>query len=166
VRSWCAATDEHLWAESYDRELGDVLALHADLARAIAREVRAVLTPEEERRFEKQYRVDPAAHEALLRGRYFFGKLTPADVDRAIGWFERAINRDPSFAEAYAGLGHVCVFRGVPFSTNLSVSEQRQFLARAKTAAERAVELDEALAEAHAALGMAVLFNDWDLAWS
>jgi TolB-like protein len=157
-----AATDEHLWAECYDRDLGDVLALHADLARAIAREVRAVVTPDEESRFERQYRVDPVAHEALLRGRYFFGKLTPADLDRAIGWFERAISCDPSFAPAYAGLGHVCVFRGVPLSTNLNVSEQRQFLTRAKTAAERAVELDETLAEAHAALGMAILFNDWD----
>jgi TolB-like protein/tetratricopeptide (TPR) repeat protein len=157
-----AATDEHLWVESYDRDLSDVLSLHADLARAIASEVRAVVTPDEERRLKAQYRVDPKAHEALLRGRYFYAKLTPADADRAIDWFERAIARDASFAAAYAGLAQVCMIRGVPFSTNLSVSEQRQLLTKAKTAAVRALALDEALAEAHAAHGMAILFHDWD----
>lgn len=157
-----ATTDEHLWAESYDRELGDVLSLHADLARAIASEVRAVVTPEEERRLKTQYRVNPAAHEALLRGRYFFAKLTAVDLDRATAWFEQAISGDPSFAEAYAGLADACLLRGVPFSGNTTVTEQRRLVRSAKAAAERALDLDETLGGAHAALGMALLFNDWD----
>jgi TolB-like protein/Tfp pilus assembly protein PilF len=157
-----AATDEHLWAESYDRELGDVLSLHADLARAIAAEIRAVITPEEEQRLTSQRRVDPSAHEALLRGQYFFARLTPAAVDQAIAWCEQAISRDPSFAEAYAALAQVCTFRGVPFGTNCPAAEQRQFVNKAKAAAEQAIRLDESLGEAHGALGLAMLFHDWD----
>jgi TolB-like protein len=162
VQLVCAATDEHLWAESYDRDRGDVLSLHADLARAIAREVRAVVTPDEEERLEKSPRVDPVAHEAELRARYFLAKHTPADVDRAIGWFERAIARDASFAGAQAGLAQSCCYRGAPLSGDLGAGEKRQFLTRAKAAAGRALGLDGTLAEAHAALGLAILFNDWD----
>ena len=158
----CAATDEHLWTQSYDRDLGDVLALHADLARSIARQVQAVLTPDEEERLGKHPRVDPAAHEAHLRARYFFAKFTPADLDRAIGWFEQAIARDASFAEAHAGLAQACVGRGVPLGAGLSVREEKQLLTRGKAAAEWALRLDETLAEAHAALGLALLFNDWN----
>ena len=164
VQLVCAASDEHLWAESYDRHRGDVLSLHADLARAIAREVRAVVTPDEEKRFERSPRVDPVAHEAELRARYFLAKATVADMDRAIHWFEHAITCDRSLAGAQAGLAQSCVYRGVPFSEGLSVSEQRQFLTRAKAAAQQALALDEMLAEAHAAFGLAILFNEWD--WS
>ncbi len=157
-----AATDEHLWAENYDRDRGDVLSLHADLARAIAHEIRAVVTPEEKKRLESSPRVDALAHEAELRARYFLAKATPADIDRAIQWFEKAIARDASLAGAHAGLAQSCVYCGVPFSGGLSITEQRQFLTRAKAAAESALGLDETLAEAHAAFGFALLFNHWD----
>jgi TolB-like protein len=157
-----AATDEHLWAQSYDRDLGDVLSLHADLARSIARQVQAVLTPDEEERLGKHPQVDPAAHEAHLRARYFFAKFTSADLDRAIGWFEQAIARDASFAEAHAGLAQACVGRGVPLGGGLSIREEKQLLTRGKVAAEQALRLDETLAEPHAALGLALLFNDWN----
>ena len=157
-----AATDEHLWAESYDRDRGDVLSLHAGLAKSIARQVQALVTPDEEERLGKHPRVDPAAHEAHLRARYFFAKFTSADLDRAIGWFEQAVARDPSFAEAHAGLAQACVGRGVPLGGDLSIREEKQFLTRGKAAAERALRLEETLAEAHAALGLALLFNDWD----
>lgn len=157
-----AATDEHLWAESYDREQADVLSLHADLARAIACEVRAVVTPDEEERLDKSPRVDPAAHEAELRARYFLAKATAADMDRAIHWFEQAIARDAPLAGAHAGLAQSYFARAGPLSGGLSVAEQRSYLARAKSAAERAISLDETLGEAHAALGLAMLFNDWD----
>jgi TolB-like protein len=157
-----AATDEHLWAEIYDRDLGDVLALHADLAQAIAREVRAILTPLEKARFEKQYRVKPEVLEAYLKGRYFLGKFTPPDMDRAIGWFEQAIAEDSLFAEAHAELANACFLRGIPTGGAYSVNTQRQFLAKGKAAAERAVSLDEKLADGHAAIGIALLFHDWD----
>jgi TolB-like protein/lipopolysaccharide biosynthesis regulator YciM len=157
-----AANDEHLWAEIYDRDLGDVLALHDDLARAIAHEVRAALTPEEEGRFENQYRVKPDALKKYLKGRHFLWRMTPADMDRAIDWFEEAIAEDEAFAEAYSGLAHACLMRGLPVGTGHSVDIQRQFLSRSKAAAERAVNLNERLAEAYAAIGFARLFHDWD----
>jgi TolB-like protein len=159
-----AATDEHLWAEIYDRDLGDVLALHSELAQAIAREIRTVVTPEEAERLERKSRVAPAVLEAHLKGRYFLAKFTPPDIDRAIGWFERAIAGDDLFAEAHAGLAYACLLRGIPLGAREGVRRQRQFLARAKAAAERAVSLDEKLTEAHAAAGIAHLFKDWD--WS
>jgi TolB-like protein len=157
-----AASDEHLWAESYDRDRGDVLSLHAGLARSIARQVQALVTPDEEERLGKHPRVDPAAHEAHLRARYFFAKFTSADLDRAIEWFEQAVARDTSFAEAHAGLAQACVGRGVPLGGSLTIREEKQLLTRGKAAAERALRLDDTLAEAHAALGLALLFNDWD----
>jgi TolB-like protein len=119
-----AATDEHLWAETYDRNLGDVFALHDDLAIAIAREVRVVLTPEEKGRFETQYRIKPDTLRKYLKGRYFLWKMTPADMDRAIDWFDQAIAEDEAFAEAYSGLAHACLMRGLPVGTGHSIDIQ------------------------------------------
>jgi hypothetical protein len=132
------ATDEHLWAEIYDRDLGDVLALHSELAQVIAREIHTVVTPEEAERIEKKYRVAPAVLDAHLKGRYFLGKFTPPDGDRAIGWFEQAIAGDDLFAEAHAGLAGAYLMRGMPTGNNYSVRKQQQFLVMARTAAERA----------------------------
>jgi TolB-like protein len=157
-----AATDEHLWAEIYDRDLGDVLALHSELAQAIAREIRAVVTPEETKRLEKHYRVAPTVLEAYLKGTYFLNKFTPADVDRAIGCFEQAIAGDPLFAEVHSALAWAYGVRGIPAGNNYSVETQRQFLVMAGKAAERALLLDQTLAEAHGAMAMLLLFHDWN----
>jgi adenylate cyclase len=157
-----AASDEHLWAEMYDRDLGDVFALHDDLARAIAHEVRVVLTPEEEDRFENQYRVRPDALKKYLKGRHFLWRMTPADMDRAIDWFEEAIAGDGAFAEAHSGLAHACLMRGLPVGTGHNIDIQRQFLSRSKAAAEKAVNLNDRHAEAYAAIGFVRLFHDWD----
>ena len=157
-----AASDEHLWAEMYDRDLGDVFALHDDLAGAIAHEVRVVLTPEEKDRFDNQYRVKPDALKKYLKGRYFLWRMTPTDMDRAIDWFEEAIAGDGAFAEAYSGLAHACLMRGLPVGTGHNIDIQRQFLSRSKAAAEKAVNLNERLAEAYAAIGFVRLFHDWD----
>jgi tetratricopeptide (TPR) repeat protein len=104
----------------------------------------------------------PVTLESHLRARYFLAKLTPADVERAIGWFERAIASDALFAEAHVGLANACIYRGLPLGADLSVTMQRQFLARGKEAAERALDLDEKLGEAHAAIGLTFLFHDWN----
>ncbi|MBI4877351.1 MAG: winged helix-turn-helix domain-containing protein [Acidobacteria bacterium] len=157
-----AATDEHLWAESYDRDLGDVLQLHADIARSIAREVRAVVTPEERVRLGERRWVDPVAHEADLRARHFFAKLTPPDVERAIALFEQAVDRDPSFAGAHASLAHACFVRAVQLGAGLSVAEQRELLTKSRAAATRALAIDETAALAHIAIGGALLFLDWN----
>jgi TolB-like protein/tetratricopeptide (TPR) repeat protein len=157
-----AATDEHLWAEIYDRDLGDVFALHSELAQGIAREIHAVVTPEEAERLERKNCVTPAVLEAYLKGRYFLGKFTPADGDRAISCFEQAIAGDPLFADAHAALAASYMVRGIPTGNNYSVRTQRQFLVMAKTAAERALSLNPKLAEAHGAMAMVLLFHDWN----
>jgi TolB-like protein len=157
-----AATDEHLWAEIYDRELEDVFALHADLARCIAGEIRALITPEERERLATHRRVNPAAHESELRARYFLAKFTPSDLDRGIAYFEQAIGQDPLFAEAQSGLALACMHRAVPLGAELTVERQRELLGKGKTAAKQALAIDSALPEAHAALGMILLFHDWD----
>ena len=157
-----ARTDQHLWAASYDRDLGDVFALHADLARSIAAEVRAVVTPDEHERLEGHRPVDPVANEAALRARHFLTEYTAEDAERAVAYFEQAVARDASFAEAYAGLAEACIFRAVPLGTRLSARRQRGLLSKAIEAARRALAIDNTLAEAHAVLGLAVLFHDWD----
>jgi TolB-like protein len=157
-----AATDEHLWAEIYDRDLGDVFALHADLARSIAGEIQALITPEERDRLSAHRRVNPAAHESELRGRYFLARFTPSDLDRAIAYFEQAIGQDPLFAEAHSGLALTCMLRAAPLGAELTVAHERELLSKGKAAAKQALAIDSTLAEAHAALGMILLFYDWD----
>lgn len=157
-----AATDEHLWAEIYDRELEDVFALHADLARSIAGEIRALITPQERERLATHHRVNPAAHESELRARYFLAKFTPSDLDRGIAYFEQAIGQDPLFAEAHSGLALACMNRAVPLGAELTVARHRELLATGKAAAKQALAIDSTLAEAHAALGLILLFHDWD----
>ena len=157
-----AATDEHLWAEIYDRELEDVFALHADLARSIAGEIRALITPEERERLATHRRVNPAAHESELRARYFLAKFFPSDLDRSIACFEQAIAQDPLFAEAKSGLALTCMIRAVPLGSDLTIARQRDLLGKGKAAAKQALAIDGTLAEAHAALGAVLLFYDWD----
>ncbi len=157
-----AATDEHLWSECYDRPLEDVFALHSDLARSMAREIRAVVSPEEQDRLERRRRVDPVAHESELRGRYFLARFTPPDLERAIAWFEQAVARDASFAEALSGLAHASFERAGPLGVDLTVSRQRELLSRAKTGAQQALSIDPTLAEAQGVLGVVRLFLDWD----
>jgi TolB-like protein len=99
-----ARTDHHLWAESYERDLQDVLALQTDVARAIAAKVEAKLTPEEEARLDGAHLVNPKAYEAYLKGRHYFEKGTTSDSKIAAGYFEQAAREDPGFAPAYAGL--------------------------------------------------------------
>jgi len=157
-----AETDQHLWADIYDREIQDVFALHAELAMSIADRIHVFITPEERLRLEEHRRVNPAAHDSDLRARYFLAKLSPPDLEQAISHFDQAIANDPSFAHAYAGLAITCFARAVPLGSDLSVSGQRKLMDRAKQAATRALSLDESMPEAHAALGITLLFHDWD----
>jgi len=157
-----AASDEHIWADIYERQLEDVLALHAEIAKSVAREIQAVVTPREREHLDKNRRVDPVAHESELRARYFSAKFTPPDLDRAMAHFEQAIARDPSFAQPRAGLAVAAFGRAVPLGLDLSVADQRALLNRGKDAGNQALAIDDTVAEAYAALGMILLFHDWD----
>jgi adenylate cyclase len=101
-----ASDDQHLWAEEYDSELGDMLVLQRQIAGSIAREVRAKLGPEQQAYFASNAPRDPVLNEAYLRGLFFGEKRTESDLHRAIENFNAAIARDPGFAPAYAGVAN------------------------------------------------------------
>ncbi|MGA3236871.1 MAG: winged helix-turn-helix domain-containing protein, partial [Bryobacteraceae bacterium] len=99
-----AADDKHLWAKSYEGDLGDTLALQEQVARSIASEIRIELTPHEQAMFKSAKRVNPEAYEAYLKGRYFWNKRTTESLRRGIDYFNQAVEKDPNYAPAYAGL--------------------------------------------------------------
>jgi TolB-like protein/Tfp pilus assembly protein PilF len=153
-----AADDKHLWAETYERDSRDVLALQDDVASAIAREVDAHLTPDERARLTSARPVNPEAYEAYLLGRYYFAKDTRDGRAKARQSFQRAIDIDPNFALGYASLSD-CVWEST--DKDLPCTEA---LPKAKELAEKALQLDDSLAEAHAALGGVTLVRDYDWA--
>jgi len=159
-----AATDEHLWAESYDREMRDVLALHGEVARAIARGIQVTLTPGEQQRLERRRQVAPAAQEAYLRGLFASSRFTPDDMERAIGCYEQAVAEEPAFAEAHAMMGHAYLMRALPLGGGLIAARRQDLLAKARAAAELAIQTDETVSTAHATLGGIALMLDRDWA--
>lgn len=152
-----AATDTHLWAEEYERDLRDILALQSDVARAIAREIRAKLTPEEQSRLAQTHPVDPNAYEAYLKGRYHLGRRSGESLQKARDCFQEAIDQDPKYAPGYAGLADALVLLNW-----WGFISPEQGSARAKSAAMKAVELDNTLAAPHACLGFAILHYEYD----
>jgi TolB-like protein/DNA-binding winged helix-turn-helix (wHTH) protein/Flp pilus assembly protein TadD len=152
-----APRDQHLWAEAYERDLKDVLALQAEVAQDIAGQIRLALTSQQQERLASRS-VDPEAHELYLKGRYFWNKRDPQDIAKAAQYFQQAIAKDPNYAAAYAGLADAYVFSG---SSSVPVE---QTMAQAKVAAEKALQLDPNLAEAHASLGLIAPYFGWNWA--
>jgi TolB-like protein/DNA-binding winged helix-turn-helix (wHTH) protein/tetratricopeptide (TPR) repeat protein len=154
-----AHTDRHLWAEDYNRDLRDVVAVQGEVARRIAQEIRTTLTPEERAQLSTQRQVDPEAYEAYLKGRYFWNKRTEAGIKKAIAYFETSIAKDQNSPLAYDGLAdcwHSAGWYGY-------VSPHEAF-PQTKAAAKKALELNPTQGEAHASLAMASMNYDWD--WS
>jgi tetratricopeptide (TPR) repeat protein len=152
-----ARADRHLWAENYDREMQDILALHSEVAREIAREIEVALTPAEESRLAEASPVDPEAYEAYLRGRYHFNRTSEAELEKAVGYFEQALAKDPRYAAAYSGLADSYNRLGM----TLIGRPPGEMRSKAIAAASEALRIDEGLAEAHVSLGWAKFF-DWD----
>ncbi|MDP2997836.1 MAG: winged helix-turn-helix domain-containing protein [Bryobacterales bacterium] len=150
------STDEHLWSESYEREVKDVLLLQSEVALAIAREIQARLSPEEQARFSGRRPVNRDAFDAYLRGRHSWNERTPAAIHAAIGHFRAAIQSDPAYAPAYAGLADCYNQLGTVIVGERPPSETRPM---AVAAARKALEIDNGLAEAHAALAYTDLYN-------
>jgi eukaryotic-like serine/threonine-protein kinase len=142
-----ASPEQNLWAESYDRELSDVLSLQTEAAHDIIEHIRGKVSGGQ--RPAIRHRVDPDVYDLFLRGRYYWNRRTKADFEKAIGYFNDAVRKDPEYALAYVGLAD---------SYNLSGS------AEGKKAAEKAVALDDSLAEAHTSLAYAKQNFDWDFA--
>jgi TolB-like protein/Tfp pilus assembly protein PilF len=151
-----ARSDHHLWADSFDRELSDILALHSDLAQAIVGEIRVAVTPEEESRFAYSGSVNPEVYELYLKGRYLCGKWAPEEMASGIRYLQQALEIDPGYAPGHAELASC--YTDTAFFEYLPPLEVYPM---AKVAALRAVELDDRLAEAHTALGAVYYQMDW-----
>jgi serine/threonine protein kinase/TolB-like protein len=152
-----ATTDRHLWAQTYERDLRDVLNLQSDIAQAIARQVQIKLTPAEQARLTPRQPVHPKALDAYLQGRYlFWNKRTEENLRKAIEYFQSAIREDPTYALAYAGLADCYQALG---SVQFGALPPMEARSRAEEAAVKALELDPGLAEAHTASCREVLLS-------
>jgi TolB-like protein/DNA-binding winged helix-turn-helix (wHTH) protein/Tfp pilus assembly protein PilF len=154
-----ASTDQHLWAETYDRDRGDVLKLQAEVADAIAQHVRVQMTPLQKAQLRRADVVNPAAYDSYLKGRLYFttGFSKPDSLKKAQQDFEESIQKDPNFALAYAGLADTYVY--LAFTGALAKDPAH---GAAKQALAKALQLDETIGEAHDALGVLSWRFDWD----
>jgi eukaryotic-like serine/threonine-protein kinase len=152
-----APTDKNLWAESYDRDLRDVLSLQSEVARAIAKEIKVTLTPQEQAMTAIARSVIPEAYQAYVKGRYFWNKRTPEAVKKATDYFEEAVRLAPEWPLAYAGLADA--YFGMSRWASMPPGEAA---AKARAAAIKALELDESSGEAHLCLAWIATTYDWD----
>jgi tetratricopeptide (TPR) repeat protein len=147
-----------LWAENYDRELKDMLALQDSVARTIANQIHITLTPGQQTRSASRANLDPEAYDAYLKGRYYWNKRTADGLQKALIHFQQAVNQDPAYGAAYSGLADCN--SGLTWHGFKSPAEA---LPKAYAAALKAIEIDPQSAEAHASLGL-VLNHRWDWA--
>ncbi|MBZ5564385.1 MAG: tetratricopeptide repeat protein, partial [Acidobacteriia bacterium] len=152
-----ANPEKNLWAETYERDLRDVLALQGEVARAIVQEIRVKLTPQEQVHLATTRPLNPEAHEAYLMGRYFWNKRTEEGFSKSIECFQRAIQKEPDYALAYAGLADSYVVLG-----SFGFRSPQEVMPKGKAAALKALAIDETLAEAHASLAMLKIDYEYD----
>jgi serine/threonine-protein kinase len=152
-----AATDKHLWNESYELALQDVLSVQREVAREVAGAIKIELTPEEEGALASASPVNTEAHEAFLKGRYHWNRRTRDDLQKSVGYFEQAIAIDPDYAIVYAGLAETYVVFG-----DWGFITAKDAYPKADAIARRALEIDGNLAEAYAVLAAVAYEYDWD----
>ncbi len=153
-----ARADRHLWSQTFERKSSDVLALQAELAAAIASAINVQLTPGEQTRLSTAPSVNPEAHDAYLKGRYFFNRPSDENLQKAIAQFDAAVKLSPAFAPAYSGLSDAYTWAAY----NEGFIRAMDAKPRAKEAAERAVLLDSMSAEAHTSLGVFKAWFEYD----
>jgi TolB-like protein/DNA-binding winged helix-turn-helix (wHTH) protein/Tfp pilus assembly protein PilF len=159
-----ASPEEHVWAESYESEVGDALTVQSEIAQAVARQIRVKLTPEEQKQLGSARPVNPKAHDEYLRGRYLCSKDTREGLDRAIQYFQRAIIEAPNDPLAYAGLADCYVIWAWAGDLFAEDPSPKDIMPKARDAAQKALQLDEDLAEAHTSLADVEMILDWN--WS
>jgi serine/threonine protein kinase/Tfp pilus assembly protein PilF len=152
-------TDENLWAQSYERDLQDVLRLQAEVATTIATQVRAQLRTQEKTHLANVSQVDPDAYQLYLRGRFFWEQRTPESFQKALELFREAVSKDPTYAQAYCGIADTYTLL-----QDYGLVSFDEAHARAREASVRAIELDDTLAEAHTSL--ASILEDYDRDWA
>jgi TolB-like protein/tetratricopeptide (TPR) repeat protein/predicted Ser/Thr protein kinase len=150
-------TEAQIWAHSYERDLSDVLSLQTEIVSAITREVKVKLTPQEETRLASAPKVKPQAYEAYLKGRFHLYRLTRPDLESALQYFKLALDIDPNYALAYAGIA--CVWSG---HQQQGFAPANETTPRIAAAAAKALELDSTLAEVHYTLAVIKTWVYWD----
>ena len=155
------STDRHLWADTYESQMGDILALQNRVSSAIVNEIRINLTPEDQERLARNPAVAPEGYENYLKGRYYWNKRSDENLTRAIGYFEQATQQDPQYALAYAGLSDCYAIISAEIFGTMPAAEAAP---KAKAAALRALEIDPKLSEAETSLATVKFNYDWD--WS
>jgi Tfp pilus assembly protein PilF len=150
-------TAEVLWANTYDRDVDDLLRLEGEVSQAIAREVGIKLTPQVQHRLEHRPTSNPEAREAYLRALYFLDKGDKEGATKCLQYFQEAIAKDPGYAAAYAGLS-----RCYQLAEDFGLLSDNESTSKATAAVKKAVQLDDELAEAHAELGDYYLGEKWD----
>jgi TolB-like protein/Tfp pilus assembly protein PilF len=153
------ATGGQLWGGQYNHKPEDVFALQDDLSREISEKLRLHLTGEERRRLTKRYTEDSGAYRLYLKGRYHWNKRSPEGLQKAVEYFQQALDKDPAYSLAYAGLADTYAYLSF-----FNVVAPREAMPKAKTAAVKGLEIDKALAEAHVSLGYISFTYDGD--WS
>ncbi len=154
-----APKDRHLWANSYDRDFRDVLALQSEVTTAIVHEIQVKLTPQEQQGLTNALQVNPEVYQTYLKGRYFLNKRTEEGLKKSIEYFQNAIEKDPGFALAFAGIAEAYALLGAPNYAVLKPWEAQQ---KGEAAALKALEIDDTIAEAHTSLGYLKFLFEWD----
>jgi TolB-like protein/Tfp pilus assembly protein PilF len=152
-----AESDAHLWAESFDRQLTDVFRIESEIATTIAETLQAKLTGSEKRAIAAKPTENTEAHEFYLKGRFFWNKRTANDLKTAVTYFQKAIDKDPNYALAYAGLAD-----SYALLPNFGAGSPQESFPPARTAATKAIKLDDTLAEAHTAWAQLLYVYDLD----
>ena len=152
-----ASTDEHLWANDYTDKLENVLSLQSRIAKAIAKEIKLTLSPEEELKLSSNKKIDPEAHEAFLRGKHFWNKRTGDDIKKSLEYFKEAVNVEPLYA-----LAHVGIAESYNLLHQYANLPSRETYPKGKAAALKALEIDPNLGEAHIAIAYALTEHFWD----
>jgi TolB-like protein/DNA-binding winged helix-turn-helix (wHTH) protein/Flp pilus assembly protein TadD len=153
--------ERHLWAQSFEGDLKNTIALQDSVARTIAEQIQVTLKPQEEAALNKSKTVDPEAYEAYLKGRYFWNKRTSEGLAKATDYFHHAIDTDPDYAMAYSGLADSYALSG---DWEYGILSPQDAFPRAKAAATKALALDDNLSEAHTSLAFVLDLYDWDWA--
>lgn len=152
-----ASPERHLWADSYQGDLADVLSLQDRVARSIAREVRVSLTPEEQAHLANMQPADPEAYDAYVRGRYYASQINPEGFEKAVVNFRRAIELQPRYARAYADLAETYCWE-----VGMQIVPTQEGLLKARQAAMKALEMDNNLGQAHSSLAWVKYAYEWD----
>jgi len=149
--------ERNLWAQTYEWAMTDTLAMYGEMSRTILGEIQVKLTAEETARIARAAQVDPEAYEAYLKGQFHLAKMTQPDLENALQYYELALQKDPNFALAHAGISLIWGFRNI-----MGFSIPEEATTQATAAAQKALELDSNLAEVHYALAIIKTWGEWD----